>query len=241
MTLFALWESFNTKLKLPLTPPRLFGANKGRKYAAPFFCSFIIIMFYYAVNIGWGTMISVYYSTPTTPMWKIYLLSTIQGWGLLVGSLLLAFLGNRTKHWVWQMVVSFLLTTLFGGLLAYVTPQMLNLGITFAFLGSACYGYAQYLAITYVQFGADQTELGIAGGLGGAARSGGASVAATIFSTILLTTQSKWAQVHVISAAEAAGASPETAAALLALHQRPRLLFLLLSRWELRLWPRCQA
>lgn len=216
LTLFALWESFNTNLKLPLTPPRLFAANKGRRYAAPFLCGFVIVMFFYATNISWGTMVSVYFDGPTVPKWKIYLLSTVQGWGLLAGSILLAALGNRLEHWVWQMVVSFALTTLFGGLMACVTPQTLNLGIAFAFLCSTCYGYAQYLAITYVQFGADQTELGIAGGLGGAARSGGAAVAATIFSTVLLTSQANWAQTHVIAAAEAAGASTETATALLA-------------------------
>jgi hypothetical protein len=70
--------------------------------------------------------------------------------------------------------------------------------------------------IAYVQFGADQTELGIAGGLAGVARYAGGAVAITLFSTILGTVQSSYAAVHVIAAAEDAGATPATARAVLA-------------------------
>ena len=65
------------------------------------------------------------------------------------------------------MGVPITLMTFFGGLLAYVTPGKENLGIAFAFLTATFYGYAQYLSIAYIQFGADQVELGIAGGLAG--------------------------------------------------------------------------
>ena len=106
--------------------------------------------------------------------------------------------------------------TLFGGLLAYVTPEKESLGIAFAFLTAMFYGYGQYLSIAYIQFGADQIELGIAGGLAGVSRYAGGAVAVTVFETILLTTQSKFAVTHVIPAAEAAGASPKVAEAVLA-------------------------
>ena len=106
--------------------------------------------------------------------------------------------------------------TFFGGLLAYVTPERESAGIAFAFLSAAAYGYAQYLSIAYIQFGADQVELGIAGGLAGVARYAGGAVAVTTFETILLHVQSAYAGTHVPAAAEAAGATPAIANTVLA-------------------------
>ena len=85
-----------------------------------------------------------------------------------------------------------------------------------AFLVATFYGYGQYLSIAYIQFGADQSELGIAGGLAGVARYAGGAVAVTLFETILVHTQSAYATKHVAAAAEAAGASPAVAEAVFA-------------------------
>lgn len=106
--------------------------------------------------------------------------------------------------------------TLFGGLMAYITPERLGLAVVFTFLGAAGFGHAQYLSITYVQFGAEQIELGIAGGLAGVARSAGGAIAVTAFQTILAHVQTHYAAHHVAPAAEAAGASPKVAAAVAA-------------------------
>jgi len=106
--------------------------------------------------------------------------------------------------------------TFFGGLLAYVDPTRESLGIAFAFLTAMFYGYGQYLSIAYIQFGASQTELGIAGGLAGVARYAGGAVAVTTFQSILVSVQSTYAVKNVIPAAEAAGASPQVAQAVLA-------------------------
>jgi len=114
------------------------------------------------------------------------------------------------------MGVSITIMTFFGAMLAYITPEREGPGIAFAFLSSMGYGYAQYLSIAYIQFGADQTELGIAGGLAGVARYAGGAVAVTLFATILTTVQSSWAKIHVVEAAEMAGASRATAEAVLA-------------------------
>ena len=106
--------------------------------------------------------------------------------------------------------------TFFGAMLGYITPERKSMGIAFAFLSSMGYGYAQYLSIAYIQLGAEQTELGIAGGLAGVARYAGGAVAVTTFATILTTVQSSHAATGVVAAAEAAGASPATARAVLA-------------------------
>ncbi|KAF5696539.1 major facilitator superfamily transporter [Fusarium mundagurra] len=216
LTFFALWEAFNKNLKAPLTPPRIFFANKGRRFGGPFLCAFVVTMFYYGQNIVGPVMINTYFTGPTTSKTKIYWMSTVQGWGIFAGSLLLSFLGKRLKHWRLQMFIPFTLMTFFGGMCAYVTPEREAIGITFVFLTSMFFGYVQYLSIVFVQFGADQTELGIVGGLGGVARSGGGGVANAVFMTILTTAQSNYANKHVVAAAEAAGATPEIAKAILA-------------------------
>jgi len=183
-------------------------------------------------------MVGVYFTSAATPPHIIYLLATVQGFGIFTGAMLLSFLGTHIGHWRWQMVsthkaspppapvrlltllphqgVPITLMTFFGGLLAYITPERESLAIAFAFLTAAAYGYAQYLSIAYIQFGADQTELGVAGGLAGVARYAGGAVAVTTFATILGTTQSAYAVKHVIPAAEAAGASPAVAESVLA-------------------------
>ena len=210
---FSLWETF-APIKEPLTPTRLFTANKGRSLSAPFIVGFVVTMYYFGLNIVWGTMVSVYWGTESTT--HVYWLATVQGFGILLGGLLLTFFGSKVKHWKWQMTGSAAFMTLFGGLLATITPDRQGAGIAFAFLSATGFGWAQYLSITYIQFGADQTELGISGGLAGVSREAGGAVAVTVFGTIISTVQSSWAATHVIAAAEAAGASSSVAQAVLA-------------------------
>lgn len=212
---FGLWETF-APLKAPLAPTRLFTANKGRALTAPFVVGFVVTMFYYANNITVPTMIAVYWTNATTPPHEVYALATVQGFGIFTGAMILSFGGKYFKHWKLQLLIPITIMTLFGALLAICTPETKAMGIAFAFLSSAGYGYAQYLSIAYIQFGADQTELGIAGGLAGVARYAGGAVSVTLFLTILTITQSSFAGTHVIAAAEAAGASPSTAEAVLA-------------------------
>lgn len=56
-----------------------------------------------------------------------------------------------------------------------------------------------------------QIELGISGGLAGVARTGGGAIATTVFQTVLVNVQSRFALNHVVPAAEAAGATPTIA------------------------------
>lgn len=215
LVFFGVWETFAT-LKEPLAPTRLFTKNKGRALTAPFIAGFVVTMFYYGTNITWPTMVGVYFTGTTTPPHIVYLLAIVQGLGIFTGAMLLSFLGKHIQHWKYQMLVPITLMTLFGALLAVVTPEKESTAIALAFLVSTAYGYAQYLSIAYIQFGADQTELGIAGGLAGVARYAGGAVAVTAFATILSTTQTKYAVNHVIPAAQAAGASESVASAVLA-------------------------
>ena len=122
-------------------------------------------MFYYGTNIIWPTMVAVFFTTPLSPYTLAMKLSLPQGFGIFTGAMILSFGGSHFKHWRWQLGGSITVMTFFGGLLALGRPDREAMSIAFAYLSSVGYGYAQYLSIAYIQFGADQVELGIAGGL----------------------------------------------------------------------------
>ncbi|KAH0827271.1 hypothetical protein FOPE_00024 [Fonsecaea pedrosoi] len=214
MLIFGAWETF-APLKQPLAPTRLFTHNRGRTLTAPFIVGFVVTMFYYGTNIVWPTMVVTYFTTPTTPFHVTLLMSTVQGFGIFTGAMILSFAGTYIQHWKWQMTVPITLMTLFGGLLAYITPDREGLAVAFAFLTATAYGYAQYLSIAYIQFGADQVELGIAGGLAGVARLSGGAIAVSVFQTILASVQKSHAAADVPAAVEAAGGSAKVAEAVL--------------------------
>ena len=158
----------------------------------------------------------MYFTSAVTPFHIVLLLATVQGFSIFTGAMILSFGGSHFQHWKLQLTIPITFMTIFGGLLAVVKPENQGMGIAFAYLSATAYGYAQYLSIAYIQFGADQVELGIAGGLAGVARYAGGAVAVTLYSTILITVQSKHAATDVIAAAEAAGATPAVAKAVLA-------------------------
>lgn len=130
---FSLRETF-APLKESLTPTRMFTKNKGRALAAPFLVEFVVTMFYYGTNILWGEMVSLYFTNSITAPPTIYWLATVQGFGILLGGLILSFGGSYFQHWKLQMGISITVMTFFGGMLAYITPSRENLRIAFAFL-----------------------------------------------------------------------------------------------------------
>ena len=101
LVFFGAWETL-AKPKEPLAPTRLFTANKGRSLTAPFIVGFVVTMFYYATNITWPTMVEVYFTSATTPLHIVYLLATVQGFGIFTGAMLLSFLGKYIQHWKFQ-------------------------------------------------------------------------------------------------------------------------------------------
>jgi hypothetical protein len=164
LVVFAVWETW-APLKQPLTPTRLFRRNYGRALTVPFICGISSGMFYLGPNILWGTMVGVFYTTPTSPVSDAAVLSMIQGLGITVGSAGLAVFGSKIKRWKWQMVVMYSLMTLFGGLFALGRPGRLAPLIFISLASGITYAWAAYLTVSFIQFGADQVDLGIAGGL----------------------------------------------------------------------------
>jgi len=163
---FAIWESgLIASIKIPVTPPHLFRHNHGRSFTAPFIVGAIVSMYYLGPGIVWATMVNSFFTAPTDPESKALKLSIIQGLGILVGALCLTVLGGRIKRWKWQMLVTTTFMTLFGSLLGLGRPGTESMSIVFLALSAVFYAWAQYLATAYAQLGAEQVELGVAGGL----------------------------------------------------------------------------
>ncbi|KJR83763.1 uncharacterized protein SPSK_00105 [Sporothrix schenckii 1099-18] len=215
LLVFALYETF-VPLKQPLTPTRVFTKGRGRDLTAPFVAAFVVTMFYYAINVIYPTMINVFFTDANTSFRYQIVLTLPANLGLCFGAFLLSVLGTRIGHWRWTLTGSVFIMVLFGALMGLVTPERKGLAIALVFIEQIGFGWAQYLSIAFVQFGTDQVELGIAGGLAGVSRFAGGAVAITVFSTILSNVTTKNMKALVPAAATAAGLPASSVDALLA-------------------------
>ncbi|KAI1864224.1 hypothetical protein JX265_008595 [Neoarthrinium moseri] len=204
LVIFALYETF-MPLKQPLTPQHVFTAGGGRELTAPFVAGFVVTMFYYAINIIYPTMISVFFTNATTDYKYAMVLTLPQNLGLLTGAVALMAFGNKIGHFRWTLTASVSIMVIFGALLALGTPDRLGMMVAFVFLAEVGFGWAQYLSITFIQFGTSQEELGISGGLAGVARFAGGAVAISVYTTILTNVQTKEAARLIPAAATTAG------------------------------------
>ncbi|KAH7170110.1 fungal trichothecene efflux pump [Dactylonectria macrodidyma] len=189
MTAFALWETF-APLKQPLTPTRIFTRDNGRELTAPFIAGFVVTMFYYCLNVVYPTMIAVFFTNETTDFKYAVVLTLPQNLGLTFGAVLLTLFGTKIGHWRWTLTGSVTVMVVFGALLALGTPDRFGMVIAFIFLAEIGFGWAQYLSIAFIQFGTDQVELGISGGLAGVSRFAGGAIAISVYTTILTNVQS---------------------------------------------------
>lgn len=153
--------------------------------------------------------------TPETTRSEELLLTLPGNLGLVFGACLLVAFGNLIGHWKWTLTVSWCGMTLFGGLMALVTPYNKGTMIAFTFLMQMFFGWAQYESIAFTQLGVPQEELGISGGLAGVARYAGGSLASAVFTTVLTNAQTSRAAATVPKAAIELGMSASNAQDLL--------------------------
>lgn len=163
-----------------------------------------------------ATMINVFYITPDTPRGYQLALSLPGNIGLVFGACLLIAFGDLIKHYKWTLCISWGGMVFWGGMMALVTPYNKGMMIAFTFLEQTFFGWAQYLSIAFTQLGVHQQDLGMSGGLAGVARYAGGSLAQAIYVSILANTQASRAAATVPQAAMQAGATSDTATALLA-------------------------
>ncbi|KAF4460823.1 MFS general substrate transporter [Fusarium albosuccineum] len=212
---FALWETF-APLKQPLTPTRIFTRDHGRELTAPFIAGLVVTKFYYSLNVVYPTMISVFFTDETADFKYAIVLTLPQNLGLVFGAVLLTLFGSRIGHWRWTLTGSVTVMVVFGALLALGTPDRFGMVIAFIFLAEVGFGWAQYLSIAFIQFGTDQVELGISGGLAGVSRFAGGAIAISVYTTILTNVQSSQMLKLVPPAATGAGLPESSLEQLLA-------------------------
>lgn len=214
MAVFALYETF-AKLKQPLTPTRVFTRGHGRELTGPFIAGFVVTKFYHAINIIYPMQIAVFFTSATADFRYDILLTLPQNLGLVFGALLLMLFSSKIGDWRWTLIGSVTIMVVFGALLALGNLQRKNMMMAFVFLAETGFGWAQYLSIVFIQFGAEQTELGIAGGLAGVARFARGALAISVYTTILSNVVTTNAIKLVPVAAEAAVLPANSAMALL--------------------------
>lgn len=139
-------------------------------------------MIYYSINVLWPIQIQVLYSANDI---KIGWLSCIVGGAALLGQLfggaLCAMLGNHK----WQMIISTIGMTSFIGALAVVTASNFGLAVIFVFLGSFFDGYIELVTLTTAPLTLDSKDIGLANGALGTFRYALATVATSMYSSIL--------------------------------------------------------
>ncbi|CAK7222167.1 hypothetical protein SBRCBS47491_004777 [Sporothrix bragantina] len=215
LIVFGVWENVSS-VPYKLCPPAIFAHHWGRSFTVPFIFGAIITMYYYAANIMWPTMIAMFYVAPGASINETLILTLPANLGLVGGAFLFAITGHHIKHWKLTLIISFTLAVLFGGLMAMVTPYNKNLMLAFVFLMQFTFGWAQYEAVMFVQFGVDQLNLGASGGLAGVARFGGGSLAVSVYTSVLTNSQTKKAMDIVVKAGMNNGLTQAAAKQLLA-------------------------
>lgn len=110
-------------------------------------------------------MIAVFFTNETTSFRTQCIYTLPQNLGLVFGAVLLTAFGTKIGHWRWTLTGSVTIMVVFGALLALGNPDRFGMMVAFIFLAEVGFGWAQYLSIAFIQFGTDQVELGISGGL----------------------------------------------------------------------------
>jgi len=127
------------------------------------------------------------------------------------------------RRWHWQLTVTVVIMVVFGTLLALGTPERKGLMIAFVFISQAAYGWAIYLSIAISQMGVEQKDLGISGGVSGTARFAGGTIAAAVYTSVLVNTVTKWTARLVPPAVIAAGLPVSDVPALMKVVGTPAL------------------
>ncbi|KAJ6021890.1 hypothetical protein N7540_007394 [Penicillium herquei] len=203
---FALWETFGN-LKYPLAPTAIFTSSYGRDFTAPVIALGVINMFYYSSSILWPEMIDAFYTNFDADWRYAVVLSLPQGLGILLGALLLTFLGSYIRNWQWQLTGSVFVMVLFGSLLGLVSPHNKGMMIAFLFLSQVGFGWGIYLSIAICQMGVTQQNLGVSGGISGCLRFAAGAVATTIYEVVFDKSLTKYMDRYIPDAVTAAGLS----------------------------------
>lgn len=161
-------------------PPRLF--YRFREYTAHLIVGAVSGMIYYT-NAGLLPQCNFYLFTNDPVQLGINMLPN--GFGQFFGSTIVPGLLHLTKAPKVFIVLAIFLQTLFVGLYAYAVPDHHGPWIAFQFFGQGCFDWIVTCSIVNVSLHVRHSDLGLAIGALGMARSLGGSVGIAIFNTVL--------------------------------------------------------
>ncbi|KAI1618323.1 fungal trichothecene efflux pump [Exophiala viscosa] len=187
---FGLYEVYG-RARFPLTPTYLF---KSRNYLALATVASFAGMNFFAMNIVYPEMLSI-------AGWKS---SAITG-GDILGNVIGAFMTMYCPKIKWQLVFATSVLAAFSGALTATTSNSLTENVVFALIQSTAIGWAETICLAGGPLMLDVKDIGVATGFQFSIRTLLASLADTIYVTILENKLSSNLPHYVTKAALAAG------------------------------------
>lgn len=184
---FLAWEAFLTRRSSaglahpspqrvsPLVPLSLL---KNRGFMALVVCATVGSCCYYPSVLLWPQQIAYIYGiTGRRAGWLACTVGSATALGSALTGITIRLAGNSR----WVLIVSSVGMATFVAALACLTPHNLNVGIALTFLGPFCVGVVEVSALSLAPLFCPPQDLGLASGLLGTIRTGGASIASMSF------------------------------------------------------------
>lgn len=163
---FVCWEMF-FNVKYFFCFLCIFCFYNGCEFIVFFILVFIVIMFYYGINIIYLIMINVFYVGLIILCSEELFFSLLGNFGFVFGVVFFLCFGNFIGYWKWMFIGFWIGLFIFGGLFVFVIFYNKGMMIVFCFFEQMFFGWVQYESIVFIQFGVRQIDLGILGGLVG--------------------------------------------------------------------------
>ncbi|KAI1623918.1 fungal trichothecene efflux pump [Exophiala viscosa] len=204
---FVFWELSGIP-EVPLIPLAMLN---NRDYFSLSIISAVDVMLAYSLNVIWPQQLSTVFGLDTTSIgWNS---CTLTG-GLLLGQLLAGLLVQPLGELKWQLVVSAVLMTAFAGGLAALDVTRVQ-GLVLTLLATTASGYLEIVTLVGSPMVINPDIMGIAIGAQSTLRGLLATVAITMYSTILSNEADKGIVKYVVPAVVEAGLPQTSVTSLL--------------------------
>ncbi|CAK7207609.1 hypothetical protein SEUCBS139899_010419 [Sporothrix eucalyptigena] len=208
LAIFVAWEAYLAKRPASLsssastTPLVSIALLTNRGFMTLCLCATVGSSCYYPAVLLWPQQIAYIYGiTGKHAGWLTCTVGSASAIGCALAGLAIRLVGNSR----WVVIVASAGMAAFVASLAALTPSNLNLGIAMTMLGPFCLGVVEVSALSLAPLFCRPEDLGLASGLLGTIRTGGASIATAIFTSVLSTRKAVTIAAAVTPAAQAAG------------------------------------
>jgi hypothetical protein len=151
----------------------------------------------------------------TTDPIRIGTLNIVQGFGNVLGGVVLSALIYKMKHVPIQFTVGTFIQTLFLGLYALITPDTLSMALAFQFFANIPFAWLTLLSYVTAGLHIHQKDLGLASGLIGTFRSLGGGIGTAVLNVVLTSQANKEVPKRILEATAPLGFDPTNVPALM--------------------------